>query len=47
MISKIYDDKKYLEKMDKWFRAANYLGVCQMYLRDNPLLKKAFNIKWY
>lgn len=40
MISKIYDDKKYLEKMDKWFRAANYLGVCQMYLRDNPLLKK-------
>ena len=29
-----------LEKMDKYFRAANYLSACQLYLLDNPLLKK-------
>ncbi|WPB50290.1 phosphoketolase family protein [Metamycoplasma subdolum] len=35
----IYDSKEYLEKMNKYFRAANYLSVGQMYLRNNPLLK--------
>ena len=34
-----YNDKKYIERMDKWFRAANYLSVAQIYLRNNPLLK--------
>ncbi len=29
-----------LEKMDAWWRAANYLSVGQIYLYDNPLLKK-------
>lgn len=29
-----------LEKIDAWWRAANYLSVGQIYLYDNPLLKK-------
>ncbi|MGX9388975.1 phosphoketolase family protein [Mycoplasma sp. 327] len=35
-----FDKKEYFELMDKWFRAANYLSVAQIYLRNNPLLKK-------
>ncbi|AZG68728.1 phosphoketolase family protein [Mycoplasma struthionis] len=40
MKSNIFDEVKYFEKMDKWFRAANYISVGQMYLRNNPLLRK-------
>src|SRR6266481_6301541 len=29
-----------LESMDAYWRAANYLSVGQVYLYDNPLLKK-------
>ena len=29
-----------LHKMDEYFRAANYLSVGQLYLRDNPLLRR-------
>ena len=29
-----------LKKMDAYWRAANYLSACQLYLLDNPLLKK-------
>ncbi len=29
-----------LERMNEWWRAANYLGACQLYLLDNPLLKR-------
>ncbi|MDE2462151.1 MAG: phosphoketolase family protein [Alphaproteobacteria bacterium] len=29
-----------LQKMDAYWRAANYLSVGQIYLRDNPLLKR-------
>ena len=29
-----------LERVDAWWRAANYLSVGQIYLRDNPLLKE-------
>src|SRR6266481_3847520 len=29
-----------LEKIDSYWRAANYLSVGQIYLYDNPLLKK-------
>ena len=29
-----------LRKMDAWWRAANYLSVGQIYLYDNPLLKR-------
>ena len=27
-----------LDRVDKWWRAANYLSVGQIYLLDNPLL---------
>ena len=30
-----------LHKMDAYWRAANYLSVGQIYLYDNPLLKRA------
>src|SRR5579872_865332 len=29
-----------LHRMDAWWRAANYLSVGQIYLRDNPLLER-------
>ena len=29
-----------LQKMDAYWRAANYLSVGQIYLRDNPLLEE-------
>lgn len=29
-----------IEKIDAYFRAANYLSACQLYLLDNPLLKR-------
>lgn len=29
-----------LEILDKYFRATNYLSACQLYLKDNPLLKR-------
>lgn len=29
-----------LDKLDAYFRAANYLSVGQLYLLDNPLLKR-------
>ena len=35
-----YDTKEYLEKVDKYWNAANYLSACQLYLLDNPLLKR-------
>ena len=37
-----------LERLDGYFRAANYISACQLYLLDNPLLKrplKASDIK--
>ena len=29
-----------LQKLDSYFRAANYISACQLYLLDNPLLKR-------
>ncbi len=37
-----------LERLDSYFKAANYISACQLYLLDNPLLKrqlKASDIK--
>lgn len=34
-----------LAKIDAWWRAANYLSVSQIYLRDNPLLRKPLERK--
>src|ERR1051326_574613 len=33
-----------LAKMDAYWRAANYLSVGQIYLLDNPLLKKPLSV---
>lgn len=35
-----YLNKKEINLLDKYFRAANYLSVAQLYLLDNPLLRK-------
>ena len=32
--------REHLEKMDAYWRAANYLSVGQIYLKDNPLLDR-------
>ena len=32
--------RDYLQKMDAYWRAANYLSVAQLYLLDNPLLRE-------
>ncbi len=36
-----YSSASYLDKVDKYWRAANYLSVGQLYLKNNPLLKRA------
>ena len=33
-----------LRRMKKYFRASNYLGAAQMYLMDNPLLRRKLEI---
>ena len=33
-----------LNRMDRWFRAANYLSAGQLYLLENPLLRKPLTI---
>ena len=33
-----YSSKSYFENLDKFWRAANYLSVGQLYLKDNPYL---------
>ena len=35
-----YSSPAYLQKVDKYWRAANYLSVGQLYLKDNPLLQR-------
>ncbi len=37
--------KEYLEKLDKYFRAANYLSAAQLYLLDNPLLREELKVE--
>ncbi len=34
-----FSDKNYFEKLDMYFRAANYLSAAQLYLLDNPLMR--------
>ena len=36
--------KKEIEKMDHYFRVLNYLSVAQLYLLDNPLLRRPLQI---
>lgn len=35
-----YSSKEYLDKLDAYWRAANYVSVGQLYLKDNPLLER-------
>ncbi|WP_281166155.1 phosphoketolase family protein [Liquorilactobacillus sicerae] len=35
-----YSSPNYLKKVDAFWRAANYISVGQLYLKDNPLLKR-------
>lgn len=44
-ISKKKLSKEMQKKMHAWWRAANYLSVGQIYLYDNPLLKKPLAIE--
>ncbi len=37
--------KRELEGIDAWWRAANYLSVGQIYLYDNPLLRKPLKLE--
>src|SRR5437899_639996 len=34
-----------LNKVDSWWRAANYLSVGQIYLKDNPLLREPLKLE--
>ena len=34
-----FSSNEYFEKLDKYFRAVNYVAAAQLYLLDNPLLK--------
>ncbi|MET3980264.1 xylulose-5-phosphate/fructose-6-phosphate phosphoketolase [Mucilaginibacter sp. UYP25] len=36
---------EFLQKIDAYWRAANYLSVGQLYLRDNPLLKEPLKLE--
>lgn len=38
-MAKDYSSKEYFAKLDAYWRAANYISVGQLYLKDNPLLK--------
>ena len=35
-----YSSKEYFDKMTAYWRAANYISVGQLYLKDNPLLER-------
>lgn len=37
-----YSSKQYLDKVDAWWRAADFISVGQLYLKDNPLLQRKF-----
>ncbi len=38
-------NREELEKLDAWWRAANYLSVGMLYLRENPLLKHPLKLE--
>ncbi len=43
-MNETYLEKDLLRKMDMFFRATNYLSVAQLYLLDNPLLRRKLTI---
>ena len=40
-----FSDAEELARMDAWWRAANYLSVGQIYLKDNPLLERPLTLE--
>lgn len=45
-----YDSAAYIDKMKRYWRAVNYVSVGQLYLKDNPLLKRPLqseDVKFY
>ena len=42
---KWYSPVEYLNKVDAWWRAVNYLSIGQIYLKDSPLLKRPLGEK--
>ena len=40
-----YQSKQYFQLLDRYFRSANYLSVAQLYLKDNPLLRKPLSLE--
>ena len=44
-MSEDFNNEEYLHRMQEWWRAANYLSASQLYLLDNPLLKRPLEIK--
>lgn len=38
-------ENKELKKIDAYWRAANYLSACQLYLSDNPLLRRKLSLR--
>ena len=44
MVMSEFDTKEYLSKLNKYWNASNYLSASQLYLLDNPLLKKSLNL---
>lgn len=40
-----FESKQYFETLDKYLRATNYLSLAQLYLLDNPLLKRPLEKK--
>ena len=41
----MYNEQSYRDEMMAWWRAANYLSACQLYLLDNPLLRRPLEMK--
>lgn len=39
-----YDTNEYLKKVDAYWRAANFISVGQLYLKDNPLLQREIKV---
>lgn len=40
-----FNSNEYLHQMQEWWRAANYLSAAQLYLLDDPLLKRPLTMK--
>ena len=37
---RIEDSEEYFKRLDQYWRATNYLAAAQLYMKENPLLRK-------